>query len=144
MAVIINITYANKQTDKQIADIVGRPYTLLEKIKMRGVGTSKMQIVEADDKISELLNISVDTKYCYFELRTEGLLIGFQSILKTFVWAIPFRSLSIYYNGGLLSVYSNAAYMKVKKPFYGAVDKKFLKKVLDCKSKYFEESDFRN
>ena len=58
---LINITYANKETDKQIADVVGRPYTLIEKIRMRGVGTSKMQIVEADEKMAELLNISVDT-----------------------------------------------------------------------------------
>lgn len=141
---IINITYANKKTDKQIADIVGDPYTLMERIKMRGIGTSKMQIVEADEKISELLNISVDTKYCYFELRKKGLIIGFQSRLKTFVWAIPFRSLSIYYNGGLLSVYSNSEFMKVKKPFYGSVDKKYLKKVLDCKAKYFAEISFRD
>ena len=141
---LINITYANKETDKQIADVVGRPYTLIEKIRMRGVGTSKMQIVEADEKMAELLNISVDTKYCYFELRTKGLIIGFQSISKTYVWVIPFYSLSIYYNGGLLSIYSNTDFMKVKKPFYGSVDKKYLKKVLDCKAKYFEESDFRN
>jgi len=141
---LINITYANKKTDKQIADVVGRAYTLREKIKMRGIGTSKMQIIDASAKMAELLNISVDTKFCYFELRTKGLIIGFQSTLKTYVWAIPFYSLSIYYNGGLLSIYSNSEIMKVKKPFYGSFDKKYLKKILNCKSKYFEESDFRD
>lgn len=141
---IINITYANKKTERQIADVVGKPYSLMEKIRMKGVGTSKMQIVETSEDITNCFNASVDTKYCYLELRKTGMLIGFQSVLKTFVWVIPFRELSIYYNSGLLSIYSNADFMKVKPPFYGSVDKKFIKKVLNCKAKYFDEIDFRN
>ena len=140
----VNITYANKETERKIKDSVGEAFTLLEKIKMRGVGTSKLQMIEASDNIVALLSNSLDTRYCYLELRRRGLLIGFQSSLKTYVWAIPFYELSIYYNNGYLVIYSKSDSMKLKPPFYGSVDKKYLKKVLRQKSVYFEESDFRN
>lgn len=139
---VFNVTYYNKDTEKKIKDLIGEPYSLLEKIKLKGVGTSKMQIIDASENMASYFSSHYDSRFCYLELRREGLLVGFQSILKTFSWAIPFYELSIYYNGGILSIYSKSDHLKVKPPFNGYVDKKYLKKVLFKKAEYFERNNF--
>ena len=141
---LFNITYSSKRLTKEINSIIGRPYSFLQRIRMKGIGTSKMQLVEYSSNIADLLQESNTTHYCYLELRPKGLIVGFQSKLKTYVLLIPFYQLSIYYNGGLLSIFSNNTKMKMKAPFYGSVDKKFLKKVLMLKTEYLSKVNLKN
>ncbi len=144
LVVIFDITYNNRKIKRQIEDLVGRPYSFIERIKLRGIGTSKMQIIEAAPEIDKLLKVSSSTAYCYLEIRTKGLIVGFQSQLKILALPIPFQQLSIYYNSGLLSVYGNQLFLKMRPPFNGVVDKRFLKKVLLLKSNYLKELNFLN
>lgn len=141
---VVNITYRNKQIDKKINEFIGQPFSLLEKIKMKGIGTSKMQILEANKALEDLFSPHLDTRYCYLELRPKGLIVGFQSVYKTYVWLIPFFYLNIYFNSGLLSIYSKQDFMKMKPPFNGSVDKKYLKKVLIARADYLGKNQFRN
>lgn len=137
---LVNITYSSKKKQAEITGYVGPPFSLIERIRMKGVGTSKMQIVEASDNIVALLQDRRNTHYSYLELRPKGLMVGFQSRLQNFVFLIPFWQLNIYYNGGVLSIYSNDSFFKLKPPFNGVVDKRYLKKVLNLKSKYLSQN----
>lgn len=141
---IFNITYSNKQTERQINEMMGRPFSFIQRLRMGGVGTSKLQIVEASIKIADLIQDRSSSHYCYLELRPKGLLVGFQSHLRTFVLCVPFHELSIYYNGGLLSIYGQSASLKLSAPFNGSVDKKYLSKVLQMKSEYLSDKNFQN
>lgn len=141
---VFNITYPSKALSQKIADIVGPAYTMFQRFKMKGIGTSKMQLFEISPDMEAFVNIESEARYCYLELRPKGMIVGFQSMMRTYVWAIPFRYLKIYNNSGLLSIYDNQSFMKMKPPFNGSVDKGFIKKVLEFKAEYYKDTDFRN
>jgi len=123
---IVNITYPSKQITKEIDDVVGVSYTFFERIRMGGIGTAKLQIVEATEEIHKLLSNSLETKYCHLECRRKGLIVGFRSVMKIFVWLIPYHQLS-----------------KLNAPFNGQINKKFIRKVLALKAEYLEKFNFR-
>ena len=43
-AMILNTTYTNKDHDKLINNLVGRPYSFLKKLQLRGIGSGRMII----------------------------------------------------------------------------------------------------
>lgn len=131
---ILNITYPTPKDKRSMAQIVGPAYSFLERIKMGGIGTSKLVIIEATDEIHSLLTVTGDTTYCHLECRKLGLVIGFQTTMKIYVWLIPYRQLSVYYNSGQMTIYGPKNSIKVKAPFNGTIDKKFVRKILTLKS----------
>lgn len=131
---IINVTYPDKKTDLAIKKIVGRSFTFMERIRLKGIGCAKLQIVEASAEIAQIISANSDTAYCNIELRAKGLVVGFNSTGRIYCWCIPYYRLSIYYNSGQLSLFASPNQIKAKAPFYGTLDKKFLRKVLRLKA----------
>ena len=140
---IFNITYNERKIENELIELVGKPFGFFDRIKMGGIGTNKLQILEATKTIAKCIEGRSVTNYCYLELRPKGYIVGFQSHLKTYAWAIPFHLLHVYYNGGLLSIYDNKDSVKLGAPFNGKVDKKYLRKILDLKMKYSENLKMR-
>jgi len=132
---IINITYANSKTENQISTLIGKPFSFIDRIKMRGIGCAKLQVKEASPEVYHLISANRDTAYSNMELRQKGLLVGFNSTMRIYAWCIPYYQLSMYYNSGKLSVYGPKHHMKMTAPFNGVIDKKFIKKVLALKAK---------
>jgi len=139
---VINITYSDFETKATIEKLVGPPYSFIERIKMGGIGTSKLLILEATHEIHKLLCITHDSTYCHLECRKSGLIVGFQTKLKIYAWAIPYHHLTIYNNSGQLVIYGPKNSIKVKAPFNGSVDKKFIKKILRIKAEYLNQYKF--
>ncbi len=138
---LFDITYNSKKTEADISDLVGKPFSFMERVRMGGVGTSKLVLFEASSNIADLIQDRSSVHYCYLELRPAGLLVGFQSHLKTYVLAFPFWQLNIFYNSGQLSIYSAEYSMKLKAPFNGTVDKKYLKKVILRKAEFIDKQN---
>jgi hypothetical protein len=139
---LLNVTYPDYKVKSTIEKIVGQPYSLIERIKMGGIGTSKLLMVEATEEIHKLLTVTSDTTYCHLECRKAGLLIGFQTTMKIYVWLIPYHKLTIYNNSGQLVIYGPKNNIKVKAPFNGTIDKKFIKKILSIKAEYLQKFNF--
>jgi len=131
---ILNITYPTPQQKRDTEKVVGPSYSFMERIKMGGIGTSKLVIMEATDEIHKLLTLTSDTTYCHLECRKAGLVVGFQTTMRIYTWLIPYRQLSVYYNSGQMTVYGPKNSIKVKAPFNGTIDKKFVRKLLALKS----------
>lgn len=130
---IINITYPNKQTAQEIAKVVGPSFSFLERIKLKGIGCSKLQIKECSPEILKIISENRDTAYCNLEMKKEGIVVGFNSTGRIYAWCIPYYRLNIYYNFGKLSIYGPANHIKASAPFNGNVDKNFIKKILKVK-----------
>ncbi len=136
---IIDYTYPTYETKRLIQKTVGSSFSLLERIKMKGVGSSKLQIIEATDKIYNLLSKTADTKYCNIEYRKGGLIVGFQSVMKIYLWLVPYHYMHTYHNGGQLLIYGHKENIKLSAPFNGTIDKKFLRKILQLKANYMQQ-----
>jgi len=130
---ILNITYPDKITARKIKQVVGSSFPMMQRIRMGGIGCSKLKIEEASPEIFHLISANRDTAYCNIELRTLGAVIGFNSVGRIYVWCIPYYHLNLYYNSGRLSIYGSKHNLKASAPFNGTIDKKFIKKVLKLK-----------
>lgn len=92
---ILETTYTSKAIKQQIDQAVGRPFSLIERLKMGGNGSKRMRILEVSEAYKSFLRAAHYTIYSNLELRPKGILIHFRFKLESFVWVMPFNSLNI-------------------------------------------------
>ena len=64
-----NISYNNPKIIDEINNYVGKPYTILKRLKIGGIGSSKLIINSADSIIENLLNLDNNLNCCNIEIR---------------------------------------------------------------------------
>ena len=87
-----NISYNNQKIIDEINDYVGKPYTILQRLKIGGIGSSKLIVNSADSIIENLLNLDNNLNYCNIEIRPKGIIIHFKSLLEIYGLIVPFYS----------------------------------------------------
>ncbi len=110
---IKNISYKDASLSSEIDTLVGKPFTLTERLQMGGIGSPRFMIQEASASIMALLNLDQNTNYCNIELRPGGVIVGFRSILETYAWVAPFARLGIFRSKGVVSLYSGEHFMRL-------------------------------
>ena len=93
---IKNLSYNSKKNKATLFELVGRPLSLLERLKLRGIGSNKLVITDASTEIIELLRLDNNINYCNIEIRKNGIVIRFRSLLETYGLIIPYYKLVIY------------------------------------------------
>ena len=132
---ILNTTHYNKEHKSTIADLVGSEFSLVQKLKLKGVGSKRMIIDDVSPNMKSLMNIVSDINYGNIELRPKGVLIMINQGLKNFTWVIPFYQLVIYKtNGSSIHAQGRFVHFRDNKTF--KENKKFFGKLLDAKVKY--------
>jgi hypothetical protein len=132
---IQNTTHFNKEHKQIIADLVGSEFSLVQKLKMKGVGSKRMIIDDVSPNMKPMMNIVSDLNYGNIELRPKGILILINQGLKNFTWVIPYYQLVIYKtNGSSIHAQGKFVHFRVNKTF--KENKKFFDKLLDEKVKY--------
>tara|TARA_B100000900_G_scaffold413871_1_gene438904 strand:- start:639 stop:1070 length:432 start_codon:yes stop_codon:yes gene_type:complete len=91
-----NVSYNNENIKNEISDLIGKPYSLIEKIKKGGIGSNKLLITKADKEIENLLILDQNMNYCNIELRVDGIIIYFRSLLETYGLVIPYYKLVVF------------------------------------------------
>ncbi|WP_296356563.1 hypothetical protein [Winogradskyella sp.] len=132
---IINTTHHNPEHRQIIADLIGGPFSLVQKLKMKGVGSKRMIIDEVSPNMQSMMNKVSDLNYANIELRPKGVLVMINQGLKNFTWIIPYYQLVIYkINGSSLHAQGRFIHFRNSKTF--RENKKFFDKLLDLKVKY--------
>lgn len=139
---ILNSTYNNKEHKQILIDLVGKPFSFIESLKMRGIGSKRMIIQEVSPNLNSYLNKVADANYANIELRTKGIIIYVNKGLQNFTWAIPYYQLVIY-KSNCASIHAQGRYIqfKINKTF--KENKKFFNKMLDEKVKHDMDYDFQ-
>jgi hypothetical protein len=109
--VIRNISYNNPDIKQEIDSLVGKPYPVMTRIRMKGTGSPKYLITEASKEIADKLSLDNNLNYCSIELRPGGIIIAFRSILETFGWILPFRQFRLSPGKNNYSIYSGDDYI---------------------------------
>ena len=91
-----NISYNDSKIFDEINNYVGKPYTIFQRLRIGGIGSSKLIINKADSKISNLLNLDNNINKCNIEIRPKGIIIRFRSLLETYGLIIPFFKLKLF------------------------------------------------
>ena len=138
---IKNLSYNSKKNKKLLLEIVGRPLSFMERLKLRGIGSNKLVITDASKEIVDLLRLDNNINYCNIEIRTNGIIIRFRSLLETFGLIIPYYKLVIYKGeSNIYSFYKDKYYIK-----FMADNKKtslFVKKIVGLKIKFQNKVGF--
>ena len=133
-----NLSYNSKKIKTLLTEVVGRPLSLTERFKLRGIGSNKLVITDASKEIVELLRLDNNINYCNIEIRKNGIIIRFRSLLETYGLIIPFYKLVIYKGESkIYSFYKDRHYVKC------FVDNEnstlFIKKVIRLKNVYLKK-----
>ncbi len=132
---LLNISYNNSKIKKQIEDAVGKPFTLKERLKMHGIGSSKLWITETSVEIHNLLILDSYNNICNIEMRPNGIIIGFRSLLESFGLVIPYWKLKVYKGRAEeYSLYCDKYFIKIRAQADDKATHKFIKKVMDYKA----------
>ncbi len=132
---LIDITHHNSEHKQIISDLVGKPYSLVQKLKLRGVGSKRMIIDEVSPNLQQVLNTVSDINYGNIELRPKGILVHITKGLKNFTWIIPYYHLVIYkINGSSIHAQGKFVHFRANKTF--RENKKFFDKLVDQKTKH--------
>lgn len=129
---LLNVSYNRPKIKAQIDESVGQPFTLFDRIKMGGIGSGKLVINSTSQQIHNLLILDSYVNVCSIEMRPQGIILSFRSILETYALVIPYYKLHIYKGKSKeYSVYMDEYFVKVK-----ADEKRihqFMRKILDYK-----------
>ena len=112
---LLNISYNDPKQKKEIDDIVGKPFSLQNRLKMRGIGSGKLVISSASIEIHNLLILDNNINTCSIEMRPMGVIVHFRSLLETYGLVIPYFKFKIYKGKSkIYSIYKDQYYIKVK------------------------------
>ena len=125
-AMLLNISYNRSKTKEKIDKEVGKPFTLLARMKLNGTGSPKLDI-------HNLLVLDNNANTCNVEMRPNGIIVMFRSLLETYALVIPYYKLHLYKGKAEeYSIYRDHSKIKVKADTPAI--HKYFKKILDYKA----------
>lgn len=138
---IIETTHTDKIQNELINDLVGKPYTLIQTIKLKGIICNGLLIDEVSPNLNEYLNEESDLNFANVELRPYGIIIKINKGVKNYSWVIPFFQLVMYKVNGF-SIHSQGRYIHFKKNKTLKNSKAFYHKILNQKIQFESEIGF--
>ena len=91
-----NVSYKNDKQQNEINEFVGKPFSLLERLKQKGIGLGKLIIIKASKEIENLLVLDQNINQCNIERRPNGVIIYFRVLLETYALIIPYYKLVVF------------------------------------------------
>ncbi len=129
---LLNVSYNNPDIKEKIDREVGKTLTLVDRFKLKGSGSPRLIITSVSIDIHNLLILDNNRNTCNIEIRPNGIIVRFRSILETYALVIPFWKLKIYKGKAEeYSIYRDHYFIKVE-----AKDEnvhKFFKKLISYK-----------
>lgn len=107
---------------------VGSPFTVWQRIKMKGIGSGRLKIAASSPRISALLGDANVMKFMSIEMRPKGIIIHFKRNLVHYIWPIPYVKLAIY-NTEKISFHSEGEYITVYPTHLKHDGRRFVKKI---------------
>lgn len=138
---ILNSTHTEKNHRQIINDLIGKPYSFFEALRLKGVGSKRMIISEVSPNLRNLMNAVSDVNYGNIEIRPGGIIIYINKGLKNFSWVIPFYQLVIYRTNGA-SIHAQGKFIHFKNNTTFKENKQFFAKLLDLKVAYDVKYNF--
>lgn len=92
---ILNVTYLDREVRKKIRNSVGKPASIVERIRKGGIGTRRMYIRDSSREIRILLHKMQANHTCNLEFRPRGVILRFRSGTETLAWVVSYDQLRL-------------------------------------------------
>ncbi|NKI28437.1 hypothetical protein HCG49_17945 [Arenibacter sp. 6A1] len=140
---ILNTTYRDKGHRPIINDLVGKPFSFIEIIRRKGIGSKRLVIEEVSPNLKPYMNSVSDINYANIELRPYGILIFINKGLSNFTWIVPYYQLVIYkMNCSSIHAQGRFVHFMVNKNFKES--RSFFNKLWDAKINFDMKYNFTN
>ena len=128
---LLNVSYNNKEVYRKIDTAVGKPYTIVERLKRGGIGVGRLVITETSVQINNLLILDNNRNVCSVEMRPKGIIVGFRSLLESYALVIPYYKLSLYKGRAEeYSIHMDTYYIKIQVKAKDKYTHRFMAKIL--------------
>ena len=128
-----NVSYKNDKQQNEINEFVGKPFSLLERLKQKGIGLGKLIIIKASKEIENLLVLDQNINQCNIERRPNGVIIYFRVLLETYALIIPYYKLVVFkVDSDVYTFHIDHRMIKIK--VNNKKDHEFIKNILDKKA----------
>ena len=132
---LLNVSYNNKEITQKIDSEVGKPYSLKERIQLGGIGSPRLVITETSIQIYNLLILDNNRNVCNIEMRPEGIIVGFRSLLESYALIIPYYKLSLYKSKAEeYSIHRDNYFIKIEAKAKDKSVHRFMNKLLEAKA----------
>ncbi len=132
---LLNVSTHNPETVRKIDESLGKPFSLRERFRMRGIGSPKLILNEASEQISNLMNLDNNRNVCNIELRPKGIILGFRSLLESYALIIPYYKLSLTKGRAEeYAIHKDVYFVKIQARPRDREVHKFIKKLLQYKN----------
>lgn len=112
---LYNVSYNNPKIDREISKEVGAVLTLKERWKLKGSGSPKLFMTSTSIQIHNLMVLDININCCNVEIRQDGIIVRFRSLLETYALPIPYYKLTIYKGRAQeYSIHRDNYFIKVK------------------------------
>ena len=135
---ILETTYETKEIRKEIDEHIGKSFSLMETIRMRGIGSKRMLVKELSPNMMEYKQRSMDRQFINVELRPKGIIVHIRMNYRHFAWLIPYYQLAIYKTDSL-NIHAQGRYIKTLDGFKNNM--KFVEKMLDMRLAYMKKHE---
>ena len=133
-----DLSYKDSEIEKEINNLIGKEFNLLEKFKRGGTGSRQLIIKKSDNNIYEILSKSYELNKCNIEIREKGIIIYFRSRQSTYGLSIPYYKLVIFkVDNNHYTLTYNEYFLKIR--VETSSDHKFFKKILEEKAQFLNQ-----
>jgi hypothetical protein len=129
---ILNTTFMEKDLVKKINALVGEPFSLLQRIKMKGVGSSRMIVDDFSEGFKNYFSQNMSLRYCNLELRPNGIMVHFNQNHNRYSWVIPYYLLSMFRSDSF-SIHAGSDFLRIRKDRHLKVNSKIIKRIITLK-----------
>lgn len=137
---LVNVSYNKPKLKEEIKQEVGKAFSFRERLKLGGIGSGKLFINSANTSINNLLILDSYLNTCGIELRPDGIIVSFRSLLETYALVIPYYKLNLYKGKAEeYSIYRDHYFIKVKADRKSI--HKFFKKLQNCKAQHWSSQN---
>lgn len=133
---LFDTSIKDKKTKTTINGLVGKPFNIVDILKMGTIGSSRMQIVSYSKLFNKAMAWDKQAVFANIALRPKGVIVVINVRLCNYSWVIPYHYLSIF-KSDLLSIHSQGEFIKFKAD--GDQKKQFLNKIIEKKQAYLNQ-----
>ncbi len=131
---LLDVSYNNKINTRKIDEELGKPFPLMERFKMGGIGSPKLILTDTSIQISNLMNLDNNRNVCNIEMRPKGIIVGFRSRLNSYALIIPYYKLVIYKGKAEeYSIHKDNYFLKFQAQGSDKAIHNFMKKLMETK-----------
>lgn len=132
---IYNFSYRDHALIKVINETVGKPFGFMDRLRLKGIGSSRFVLQSASEDIERHLPSDQSLSNVSVELRPKGIIVHFKKFTEHYTWVIPYYRLTLYYSNSF-SIHSEGQFMKIASTSLKKHHQKFLRKLMDIKGAY--------